>query len=303
MLRWRLLVAAIIVAPLLALLVVDFRYNLGAPGIWLSPLTVVFAMLGVAEMLDLFGSKQLRPAPWAAYLGTLAVVVSAMVPLAWNLSGSGYPDTCPIGRLGWPVLGLAVALGIAFVAELRRFRDPGQATVHVALALFIAAYLGLLMTFLLALRLHHDNAWGMSALVSLIFVTKMSDTGAYTFGRLFGRHKMSPRVSPGKTIEGGIGGLATACVCAWLYFAVIGPWIVGADAPRPSWWAAMIYGLVVATAGVLGDLSESLLKRDMERKDSSRWIPGLGGVLDVLDSLTLAAPAAYLCWVSGLLGP
>jgi phosphatidate cytidylyltransferase len=159
------------------------------------------------------------------------------------------------------------------------------------------------MTFLISLRLYHDNAWGMSAVISLIFVTKMSDTGAYAFGRTFGKHRMSPRVSPKKTIEGGLGGLAVACLCSWLYFVLVHPALVGTTAPKPVWWATLVYGLVVAVAGVIGDLSESLLKRDMERKDSSRWIPGLGGVLDVLDSLTLAAPAAYVCWAIGLLGP
>ena len=65
----------------------------------------------------------------------------------------------------------------------------------------------------------------------------------------------------------------------------------------------MAYGVIVTVAGVIGDLAESLLKRDMERKDSSSWMPGLGGVLDILDSLLLAAPAGYFCWVSGMLGP
>jgi phosphatidate cytidylyltransferase len=81
------------------------------------------------------------------------------------------------------------------------------------------------------------------------------------------------------------------------------PLIVGPDATKPAWWAWLVYGIVIAVAGIVGDLSESLLKRDMERKDSSTWIPGLGGVLDVLDSLLIAAPAAYLCWVTGIVGP
>ena len=66
------------------------------------------------------------------------------------------------------------------------------------------------------------------------------------------------------------------------------------------WWGSVLYGLILALAGMLGDLAESLLKRDVGRKDSSRWLPGLGGVLDILDSLLLAAPPAYLCWVAEL---
>ena len=291
-----------LIAPLIALLVLDFRCNGGAPGIWLAPLALVFGLLGAAEMLDLFRERQLCPSPAATLLGTLVVIAAALVPLAWNWFGE-YPAACPIGQLGWPVIGLAAALTIAMIAEMARFQEPGRASVHLALSLYTAAYLGLLMTFLLALRMHHDNAWGMSALVSTIFVTKMSDTGAYTFGRLLGKHKMAPRISPGKTVEGGLGGLLTAAVCAWAYFQWLGPWIVGSDAPKPAVWASLLYGVVVGAAGTLGDLAESLLKRDMGRKDSSRWIPGLGGILDVLDSLTLAAPAAYLFWITGLLGP
>jgi phosphatidate cytidylyltransferase len=195
----------------------------------------------------------------------------------------------------------AIALG--FVAEMARYQGPGGVIVNVALAVFTVAYVAVLMTFLNALRLYHDNVWGMAAVASLIFVTKMSDTGAYAFGRLFGRHKMAPVLSPKKTIEGGIGGVVTACFCAWLFFATWLPMIAGPHAPPPPLWACLVYGVVVAIAGAVGDLSESLLKRDMERKDSSRWMPGLGGILDVLDSLLLAAPAGYFCWSSGMLGP
>ena len=162
---------------------------------------------------------------------------------------------------------------------------------------------GLLTSFLIALRVYHGNRWGMAAVVSLIFVTKMSDTGAYFVGRSLGRHKMTPILSPKKTIEGGIGGVVTACLCSWLYFRWFVPWLVGPDAVATPWWGCVLYGVVIAVAGVWGDLAESLLKRDMERKDSSRWMPGLGGVLDVLDSLLVAAPAAYLCWAAGLVGP
>jgi phosphatidate cytidylyltransferase len=67
--------------------------------------------------------------------------------------------------------------------------------------------------------------------------------------------------------------------------------------------ASLLYGLILAAAGMHGDLAESMLKRDMQRKDSSTWLPGLGGVLDIVDSVLVAAPCAYLCWVLGLVGP
>ena len=72
---------------------------------------------------------------------------------------------------------------------------------------------------------------------------------------------------------------------------------------RASWWGCWVFGLAVGAAGMVGDLAVSLLKRDMRRKDSSRWLPGLGGVLDIMDSVLMAAPAALLCWVAHLVGP
>jgi phosphatidate cytidylyltransferase len=303
MLRWRLLVAAIIIGPLVGLLVLDFRWNFGTPGIWLWPLVLVIAVLAASEMLSLLRAKDWQPAAWAVYTGTLLVVGAGLVPLfrsALGPAGAAGPSTMP---WDWPLGALALSVSLAFIGEMFRYREPGKSVVHVALAVLTIAYVGLLLSFLVALRIHHGNGWGMAAVVSTIFVTKISDTGAYFVGRLCGRHKMSPILSPKKTIEGGIGGLVTACLCAWLFFRWFVPLLAGPDAVVTPWWGCVVYGAVVAVAGACGDLSESLLKRDLERKDSSTWMPGLGGVLDVMDSLLMAAPAAYLCWAAGLVGP
>ncbi len=303
MLRWRLLVAAIIIIPLFALLWADYQWNFGMPGIWLWPLPLVCTLLGVAEVLDLLSAKNLRPAAWAVYLGSLLVAIATVIPLLSVFGSAPSDGNQTLAGLEWPLAAFMISIAVVFVAEMRRYREPGVAMVNVSLGVFTVAYIALSMAFLVLLRVYHDNQWGMAAIISLIFVTKMSDTGAYTFGRLFGRHKMAPNLSPGKTIEGGIGGVLTACGCSVLFFHVVLPLIVGKDVLPPPLWVCLAYGAIVAVAGVIGDLAESLLKRDMERKDSSRWIPGLGGVLDILDSLLVAAPAGYLCWVSGMLGP
>ena len=303
MLRWRLLIAAIIIAPLAGLLWADCAWNFGIPGIWLWPLPVIFTFLGIAEVLDLLSAKNLRPAAWSVYCGALLVACASLIPLFSAVTGWPGGDADALAQLAWPLAAFMLGIALALVAEMRRYREPGGAIVNVSLAVFTVAYVALSMSFLIALRLYHDNRWGMAAVISVIFVTKMSDTGAYTFGRLFGRHKMAPSLSPGKTIEGGIGGLVTACLCSFLFFHAGLPILVGPDALPPPWWACLAYGVIVTVAGVIGDLAESLLKRDMERKDSSRWMPGMGGVLDILDSLLLAAPAGYFCWVSGMLGP
>jgi phosphatidate cytidylyltransferase len=146
-------------------------------------------------------------------------------------------------------------------------------------------------------------AFGIGALASLVIVVKMGDTGAYTIGRLFGRHKMAPLVSPGKTIEGAVGAIVFACVGAWLSFHFLGstmnfPAWKTFNCIGGGWW---VYGLCVGLAGLLGDLAESLIKRDVGQKDSSTWMPGFGGILDILDSLLLAAPVAWFCWTFGMI--
>jgi phosphatidate cytidylyltransferase len=153
-----------------------------------------------------------------------------------------------------------------------------------------------MLSFVVQLRME----WGIGALASLVIVVKMGDTGAYMLGRLFGRHKMAPRISPAKTIEGAIGALVFSCVGSWATFTWLVPLLEPAGSPTRPWWIWILFGLLVGTAGMVGDLAESLLKRDAGCKDSSTWLPGLGGVLDMLDSILLAAPVAWLCWASGL---
>jgi phosphatidate cytidylyltransferase len=147
----------------------------------------------------------------------------------------------------------------------------------------------------------------MLALVSLIAIVKMSDTGQYAVGRLIGRHKLAPVVSPGKTWEGAIGGLVFAIATAWLIFAWSAPRMTNSPGGLPPLGESVaggvritLFAVLLAAAGLLGDLAESMLKRDAEVKDSSTWLPGFGGVLDLMDSLLGAAPVAYLLWALGL---
>jgi phosphatidate cytidylyltransferase len=197
---------------------------------------------------------------------------------------------------------LSVGVLLAFLGEMLRYEKPDGVIVKVALAVLPMAYVGLLMSFLIALRCYQSNELGMAALLSMIVVVKLSDTGAYTFGKLFGRHKMAPVLSPKKTVEGAIGGVVTACAASWAFFRYLAPLILGSVEFEPTTWGWLWYGLVLAMVAMVGDLAMSLFKRDMGRKDSSRWLPGLGGVLDVLDSILASAPAAYFCWVAGVIG-
>jgi phosphatidate cytidylyltransferase len=122
-----------------------------------------------------------------------------------------------------------------------------------------------------------------------ILVTKFSDTGAYCVGSLIGRHKMIPRISPGKTWEGFVGAIvvSTAASLVFAHFA-------GAHLPGMTPSHAIVLGVILSSTAVVGDLIESLFKREAGVKDSGSFFPGIGGILDLLDSLLFNAPIMYL---------
>ena len=303
MLRSRLAAAAAILIPLIGLLIADLRWNLNAPGIWIAPLGILIGLMAASEMLDLLKTPGHRPLAWTVYFGVVLIIMAACAPMAWGLAGRPYPPTCPLGKLGWPLLGVAFSLMLAFVGEMKRYEQAGGVMVNLGLSVLTIVYVGVPIAFAALLRQLHTNAWGMVALVSVVFIVKVSDSGAYFVGKSFGRNKLAPRISPGKTIEGGLGGILAAVAASWVYFQFLAPQVVGSSMPRQSLWGVALYGIVLALVGLAGDLSESLMKRDVARKDSSSWLPGLGGVLDIMDSLFFAMPAAYACWALGMVGP
>lgn len=298
MLRWRLVSSLPLIAGLLSLMYVDWRFPYGGVvGLWLVPLVIGCAVCATYEVLDLLGAGGFRPARKTVYGGTLLVLVAAYAPELSRLAGSGHT----FGAWESTCVALALATMAIFAAEMRRFERPGHAVSNVAAGVLVVMYVGGLLSFLVALRLFGGNSTGIAALLSLLVIVKMSDTGAYFTGKSLGRRKLAPVLSPGKTIEGLIGGLAAAAVTSVVFFRWAVPAITGTPG-TPAFGRWLAFGLLVGAFGVVGDLSESLLKRDMGRKDSSSLIPGLGGVLDILDSLLFAAPAAYLGWACGLVG-
>jgi phosphatidate cytidylyltransferase len=119
----------------------------------------------------------------------------------------------------------------------------------------------------------------------LVFVVKSSDIGAYTIGSLYGKHKFSPVISPKKTWEGMAGAVIAAVIVAVAFAAACDIMV---------WWLGVIFGVLFAFLGQLGDLAESMLKRDAQTKDVSNNVPGFGGILDVVDSILISAPFGYL---------
>jgi phosphatidate cytidylyltransferase len=175
---------------------------------------------------------------------------------------------------------LSFALMASFLYQRIRYGLSGV-LANCGAACFSIIYLGLLGAFAPATYID----FGPWYLLMLVFVVKCSDIGAYTAGRLFGKHKFSPVISPKKTWEGMAGGVILAVLVA-VAFAVF--------CDIMSWRLAIVFGVVFAFLGQLGDLAESMLKRDAETKDSSNSVPGFGGILDVVDSILITAPFGYL---------
>lgn len=284
MLRTRLWMGTLLIGLAVLLLLEDRWF---AP--WYPILLVCYlgaSLAATREFLDLL-PEAVRPAE-ALMLGFICVLVG----FNWWSAFLMTRDTPP-GLGTWDLIGVCVLVGTgaAFVAEMWRFRGPDRITERIALTAFTLIYVGVLPSFLAQIR-WLPRIDTTAALALTVFVPKGNDIGAYFVGkfltgRLLGRHHMTPLLSPKKTWQGAVGGMLASIAVA---LGINSVWHV-----LPGGWAgALGFGVTVGVAGVLGDLAESLIKRDLQTKDASASVPGFGGVLDVIDSLLFAAPIAYL---------
>ena len=276
---------AILVAFTVAVVLGDAR--LGRHAFLFLVLLLALAWVACFELLHLLPEPG-RPWAWLCYAG-IALVVSANLPA--HLGGAD-----PEPWL-WVLGAFTVVVLAAFLVGMAAFREPGASVARIALTIWVVAYLGLLPSFLAQLRwpagIADEGRFGEAGTLALalaIFVPKCGDIGAYFAGRFLGRHPMAPVLSPKKTWEGAAGGLGASVAAA------IAIDRTGSAPVLSSLWAEIGFGLTVAIAGMLGDLAESLIKRDCRQKDASQVLPGFGGVLDVVDAIVFAAPVAY-CWL------
>jgi phosphatidate cytidylyltransferase len=300
MLATRVLSGLCLIAVLLGVLCLDEWF---AP--WF-PLWFVLSVLALGaasiELVGLLSATSSRPSLNSVLGGVMALAVANWLPhLTERLAGNQRPTSPiyepaePIAVLSWPLLTFVGVLMVSFVVQSVQFVKPGRTMATIAGTVLAVAYVGLLGSFIIQMRWLEGPYHGVVPLTLLIATAKGADTGAYTLGRLAGRHKLWPSLSPNKTIEGAIGGMV---------FAVLAAVIVSATArhllslPCFDTPQAVVFGVLVGAVAQLGDLMESMIKRDCERKDASSAVPGFGGVLDVLDSLLFAAPVAYAYWVA-----
>jgi len=233
----------------------------------------MLAGVGVWEYARLAQAKGIRPAK------TLMIIVATVEVLTFY-AALAYPE--------WSRVALPVA-ALAFISFfIVHFRKCENALVQVAVEFFGVCYLSIPFSFMLAI-LYPPVATedGRFWLLYLIAVTKSTDVGGYFVGKLFGRRPLAPQLSPKKTIEGAIGGFCFAVILS-LVFAFISR-LVGSHL---SYFGALWLGALVGVLAQIGDLAESILKRDALVKDSNS-IPGIGGILDMVDSVLLTAPVVY----------
>lgn len=237
---------------------------LGPPALGVA-IVALAVLVGMWEFLALLEARGLRP-----LRGTGLVLTAA---LFLELAPGGLPPTAPLAAL----LLLAVAM--------RRAPEEKESIPSTAGTLLGAVYLGALGGTIGALRVLEPSSAGAWRIVLLLAIVMLSDTVAFFVGHAWGRHRLAPRLSPGKSIEGALGGLAGGVLGA---LAV--RWI---GLPALPLLHVVALGLAVSALGIVGDLEESLLKRWAGVKDSGTLFPGHGGMLDRLDSLLFGAPVLY----------
>jgi phosphatidate cytidylyltransferase len=233
-------------------------------GWWLFALLAVAACVGVHEFVTI--ARPLRPLAPAVYGGALLTLLGAQM-----------------GGVVWLLGGFLATFVLAFLLHvISSTRAP--TTAAVGSTILGAAWIGLGLGFLLLLRQMHDH--GRLIAFTVVLTAFAAATFAYFGGRLLGRHKLAPRLSPGKSWEGLlIGALAGIFVSFIALYDTRHKYL--------SVWQAIVLGVVVVLAEVIGDLFESAMKRDLEVKDTGRLLGGHGGMLDRIDGLLFAAPAAF----------
>lgn len=240
-----------------------------------AALTAIAAILALIEFYGLASKVGGKPQAGAGCFFALTVLASFLF---------NAPQFAIAALISLSLVSLAIAL--------RRSDDLKDSLTSVSSTTFGVLYVALLPGCLIGVRMLPDTVTHMTAphlaskLLTMFFaVVMMTDTGAFYVGRSFGRHKLAPRISPGKTIEGAIGGFATAMItgvlCKLIFFHEI---------PITH---AIALGATIGVVGQVGDLAESMLKRGAGVKDSGNLLPGHGGMLDRIDSILFCAPLLY----------
>jgi phosphatidate cytidylyltransferase len=277
--RWRLVSSLVLWGIMLAVV-----FWLPPTGLYIF-MNVVIAR-AVWEFYTICEAKGL-PAfkAWGA-VGTVALISGSW--FVFGMDSYRRPSDFPALSYDFDIFILLLfALGV-FIRQFPQKLNP-QGLETMAITLFGLIYVAWLSNFIT--RVNFATGHGRFWVMYLVVVTKFTDMGAYLVGSTLGRHKMIPRISPKKTWEGTIGGIAFAVGGSLLCYYVL-PDRLSADGMLLK--HALVLGALIGAAAVIGDLAESLIKREAGVKDSSNWLPGHGGALDLIDSFLFTAPLLYV---------
>ena len=238
------------------------------------PTLILVSVMGLYEYIRMLDRNDIDVRRISLAVFGAAIIVASL---------PAFQATSPWEGGSWREAALTVALGYLLVMEVMR---PGERPLErIVYSLFGLLYIPWLLGYFLLLRYSPDAGNGLLYFALPLLATFAADIGGYFGGQYFGRRKLAPEVSPGKTIEGAVGGLLFSFMTVLAMSILTGLW-----SPLES----LLYSILVASASQLGDLSESLIKRALKTKDSGSSLPGHGGFLDRLDSLLFAVPATYL---------
>jgi phosphatidate cytidylyltransferase len=262
-----------------------FTVLLVAVAFWLPPVALLLLLLlfcGIAqwEFYALLDHARIPHFKRVGLVAGLALVAATWFSLRYSAGKTADGE--------WFVL-VASVLAL-FVRQFPQKHNP-QPLQTLGTTLLGIMYVPFLINFFSKLLLSWGETEGRLLLLYLVLVVKMNDVGAYFIGCRYGRHKLIPRISPGKSWEGSLGGLVAGVLASLLIWLVSGG---NLGVVNMCFVDALVLGIALSVCGSLGDLAESLLKRAVGVKDSGRIILGMGGVLDVLDSLLFAAPVLYV---------
>ena len=292
MLGWRVFISTILVPVLIGIFVLDHRAGESAP--YLFGLSLLLVWRGAYEFADLLKTRSFSPSFLLIGGGSTLVLAATWAPHFGSASGGIDLPTALTGT-DLAIVAFALCVLAAFLRGAIRYKEPGSTMETLGADVLGIAYLGVLLSVTAQLRWVAGVQAGYLVLASLVIGAKCGDIGGYTLGRLFGKKKLVPTLSPGKTWMGAYGAVlgSSLAVSAWLHFA---PGYFFTDGqPCPILWS-LVYGATIGVVGLVGDLAESLIKRDCGKKDSAVLMPGFGGLLDLLDSVLYAGPVAVVLW-------
>jgi phosphatidate cytidylyltransferase len=244
---------------------------------------VFLAVTGLAEFYGLVEKRELVCFKWWGLLGGLLLMIGTFLNLTGLIGTSGSPARVNDFETGFIIL---FVLGLC----LRQFfsRSNTAGILAISTTLFGLMYVPWLLNFIQKINFF-PHVEGHYYLLYFILITKISDSGAYAVGSLIGRHKMIPRISPSKTWEGFAGAVVTSILASILFVHFFSAKMAGMN-----YLHAIVLGIILSIGAVVGDLIESIFKREAGVKDSGHFFPGIGGILDLLDSLLFNAPIMYL---------